>query len=94
MALCLSLCCFMAFAQKTITGTVTDATGEPLIGATVSLGGSNGVITDIDGNFTLQDVSNGATLTVSYIGYQTKTVKVGNQNNYQITLDANDKSLD
>ncbi len=94
MALCLSLFCFFAFAQKTITGTVTDVSGDPLIGATVSLGGSNGVITDIDGNFTFTGVNNGATLTVTYIGYQTKTVKVGNQDNYQITLEANDKSLD
>ena len=94
MALCLSLFCFLAFAQKTITGTVTDVSGEPLIGATVSLGGTNGVITDIDGNFTLTDVKNGATLTITYIGYQTKTVQVGSQNTYNITLEANDKSLD
>ena len=94
MALCLSLFCFLAFAQKTITGTVTDVAGDPLIGATVSLGGSNGVITDIDGNFTLTGVNNGATLTITYIGYQTKTVKVGSQNNYTIVLEANDKSLD
>ncbi len=94
MALCLSLFCFMAFAQKTITGTVKDASGEPLIGATVSLGGANGVITDIDGNFSLAGVDNGATLTVSYIGYQSKTVKVGNQVNYNIVLESNDKSLD
>ena len=94
MALCLSLFCLMAFAQKTITGTVKDASGEPLIGATVSLGGANGVITDIDGNFSLAGVENGATLTVSYIGYQTKTVRVGNQLNYSIVLESNDKSLD
>ena len=94
MALCLSLFCFLAFAQKTITGTVTDVSGDPLIGATVSLGGSNGVITDIDGNFTLNGVNTGATMTVTYIGYQTKTVKVDNQNNYKIVLEANDKSLD
>ena len=94
MALCLTLVCFVASAQKTITGTVTDASGEPLIGATVSLGGTNGVVTDLDGNFTLSGVNNGANLTISYVGYQTKTVKVGSQNNYQIVLDANDKSLD
>ena len=94
MALCLSLFCFVAFAQKTITGTVTDVTGDPLIGATVSLGGANGVVTDYDGNFTLSDVRNGATLTVSYVGYQTKTVTVGNQNNYTIVLESNDKTLD
>ncbi len=94
LALCLSLFCFFAFAQKTITGTVKDVAGDPLIGATVSLGGANGVITDIDGNFILTNVSSGATMTISYIGYQTKTVKVGNQNAYAIVLEANDKSLD
>ena len=94
MALCMSLFCIFAFAQKTITGTVKDAAGEPLIGATVSLGGNNGVVTDIDGNFTLSGVSNGATLTVSYIGYETTTVKVGNQQHYDIVLESNDKSLD
>ena len=91
MALCMSLFCIFAFAQKTITGTVKDAAGEPLIGATVSLGGNNGVVTDIDGNFTLSGVSNGATLTVSYIGYETTTVKVGNQQHYDIVLESNDK---
>ncbi|MBO4822153.1 MAG: TonB-dependent receptor [Prevotella sp.] len=94
MALCMSLFCIFAFAQKTITGTVKDAAGDPLIGATVSLGGNNGVITDIDGNFTLPGVNNGATLTVSYIGYETTTVKVGNQQHYDIVLESNDKSLD
>ena len=94
MALCLSLFCFVAFAQKTITGTVTDVTGDPLIGATVSLGGTNGVVTDYDGNFTLSNVKTGATLTVTYVGYQTKTVTVGSQNTYNIVLEANDKTLD
>ena len=94
MALCLSLLCFLAYAQKTITGTVTDVSGEPLIGATVTLGGSNGVITDIDGRFSLTGVKSGSTITVTYIGYQTKTVQVGNANDYSIVLEANDKSLD
>ena len=94
MALCMSLFCLVGNAQKTITGTVKDVAGDPLIGATVSLGGTNGVITDIDGNFTLSGVETGATLTISYIGYQTKTVKVGSQNTYEVVLEANDKSLD
>ena len=93
-ALCMSLFCLVGHAQKTITGTVKDVAGDPLIGATVSLGGTNGVITDIDGNFTLSGVETGATLTISYIGYQTKTVKVGSQNTYEVVLEANDKSLD
>ena len=94
MTLCMSLLCVLVFGQKTITGTVKDATGEPLIGATISKGGSDGVITDIDGNFSLSGVDNNTTLTVSYIGYQTKSVKVGNQSNLDIVLESNDKSLD
>ena len=44
MALCMSLFCLVGNAQKTITGTVKDVAGDPLIGATVSLGGTNGVM--------------------------------------------------
>ena len=43
--------CLTAFAQKTVTGTVKDASGEPLIGVTVFVDGKPGSITDIDGNF-------------------------------------------
>lgn len=53
---------------KTITGVVVDATGEPVIGASVlEVGTTNGTITDVDGNFTIQ-VPVGAKLDVSYIG--------------------------
>ncbi len=60
-----------AFAQSnTVTGQVKDATGEPVIGATVRIDGQNGgAITDFDGNFTIEAPA-GATLTISYIGYQ------------------------
>lgn len=72
MALFLSMICFVAYAQKTITGNVKDATGEPLIGATVSLGSGQGAVTDFDGNFTLHNVNTGATLTISYVGCKTQ----------------------
>ena len=64
-----------AFAQQiTVNGQVKDATGEPLIGATVRVEGQGGgVTTDFDGNFTIQ-ASQGATLLVSYIGYETAQV--------------------
>jgi len=60
-----------AFAQQiTVKGHVKDSTGEPAIGATVRVAGQDGgVITDADGNFTLT-ATQGATITVSYIGYQ------------------------
>ncbi len=61
----------VAFAQITATGNVVDeALGEPIIGASIlEKGTSNGTITDFDGNFTL-DVATGATLVISYMGYQ------------------------
>ena len=63
---------------KKITGTVSDAMG-PIIGANVlEKGTANGVITDIDGNFTL-NVKPGATLVVSFIGYVSQEIKVTNQ---------------
>lgn len=50
-------------------GTITDKAGEPIIGATVKVKGqSTGAITDVDGNFTLQNAGKGAILQVSYVG--------------------------
>ena len=66
-------------AKRQIKGKVVDAAGETVIGANVlEKGTTNGVITDIDGNFVL-NVSSGATLEISYIGYVTQTIKVTNQ---------------
>ena len=81
-------------ATKKITGTVVDAQG-PVIGASVVEKGKsgNGAITDFDGNFTL-NVSPGATIVVSYIGYVTQEIKVGNQSNFNITLVDDDALLD
>lgn len=73
-----------AFAQSTITGQVTDASGEPVIGATVRIVGQDGgVITDIDGNFSIK-AEPGSMLSVSYIGY--KTVEKPVTQNMKITL--------
>ena len=63
---------------KKITGTVTDAMG-PIIGATVKVKGtSNATVTDMDGNYSI-NVSAGQTIEISYVGYVTKTFKVGGQ---------------
>ena len=68
------LCSTVMLAQNKVSGTVLDATGEPLIGVSIlETGTSNGVVTDFDGNFTLI-VKQGATLTISYIGYTTQTI--------------------
>ena len=81
-------------ATKKITGTVVDAQG-PVIGASVVEKGKtgNGVITDFDGKFTL-NVNPGATIVVSYVGYQTQEIKVGNQSSINITLKEDDALLD
>ena len=69
-----------------VTVTVVDTKGEPIIGANViEKGTTNGIITDIDGKFTLE-VAPGAVVQVSYIGYNTQEVKVGNQSTLAIQL--------
>lgn len=72
--------------QKTISGTVTDERGETIIGANViEKGTTNGVVTDINGRFTIQ-VSGTATLQISYIGYITQEISVGNRTQLPVTL--------
>lgn len=66
-------------AQKTITGVIKDKSGLEIIGANiVEKGTTNGTSSDVDGKFTLS-VAPGATLLVSYIGYNSKEIKVGSQ---------------
>ena len=80
-------------ATKKITGTVVDATG-PVIGASVmEKGTSNGTITDLDGNFTLS-VKPGATIVVSFIGFETQEIVVDNRENFQITMKDNNAVLE
>ena len=78
---------------KKVSGVVQDAMG-PVIGASIKVKGTNtGVATDFDGKFTLS-VNPGATLVVSYIGYVTKEVKVGNQTSLVINLQEDKQLLD
>jgi TonB-linked outer membrane protein, SusC/RagA family len=73
-------------SQKNITGTVVDANGEPIIGASVRVrNSSTGTITNIQGNFSLT-VSANVILEVSYIGYITQTIPVGERIVFEITL--------
>ena len=66
----------VAFAQQTVTGTVTDEFEAPIIGATVSVDGtSNAVTTDFDGNYTI-NAADGEILVVSYVGYNTINIQV------------------
>ncbi len=87
MVLCLS---FPALAQKiTVSGTVVDPTGEPLIGASVlAQGTSAGVATDLDGNYRLE-VDPDGTIVVSYVGYDTQTIAVGGRTEINVTLKEN-----
>ncbi len=87
----------MSAYAETIRGTVVDDTGEPLIGATVTLKGGNGVATatDIDGNYVLQ-VANPKTavLVFSYIGMLPKEVKVEGRSKVDVTLVTNTQQLE
>ncbi|MDR1381381.1 MAG: carboxypeptidase-like regulatory domain-containing protein, partial [Tannerella sp.] len=79
---------------RTITGTVVDSDGEPVIGANVmEKGVTNGTVTDADGRFSL-NVSADATLTVSYIGYVTQEVATGGRSSLQIVLAEDTKTLE
>ena len=73
-----SLVAMSGYAQsKTITGKIIDSTGEPVIGASVLVKGTtNGVISDIDGNFSLQGVAENATIQISFVGYKTQELAV------------------
>lgn len=86
---------FPALAQNiTVSGTVVDGSGEPMIGASVIVQGESlGTATDIDGNYTLKAPANG-TLTFSYIGYETQSVPVNGQSTINVVLKENTVMLD
>lgn len=80
---------------RTLTGTVTDENGEPVIGANVKINGETlGTITDINGQFTLKNVSDKAVLEVSYIGYKNQNIKVGSQKDLSIRLQEDSELID
>lgn len=79
---------------KTLSGTITDELGDPIIGANIiEKGTTNGTITDLNGNFTLK-ASSRSTLVISYIGYNSKEVAVGNQTQLNISLKESSQNLD
>ena len=89
----MSLSCFMTYAQNSVTGNVSDVNGEAVIGASIlEKGTTNGTVTDIDGNFTL-NVSEGSTLQISYIGYITQEVAVTGRS-LRIILEEDTQTLD
>lgn len=79
---------------KKVTGVVKDEKGEPIIGANVvEKGTTNGIITDIDGNFELNVVSS-SVLQISYIGYVSQEILIGNKNKFHIKLVEDTQNLD
>lgn len=84
-----------AFSQNiTVKGVVKDATGESVIGASVvQKGTSNGIITDIDGNFTLNVPSN-STIVISFVGYKTQEIPVAGKTQINVTLKEDAEMLD
>ena len=80
--------------SKTVTGVVVDAAGVPVIGANVIVKGTTvGTITDFDGNYSLE-VPENAVLQISYIGYLTEEVTVGNKSSINVTLKEDSQALD
>lgn len=85
----------IVLAQSKITGTVVDTNNIPIIGASVLIEGTNiGTITNIDGHFTLDDVSSSNSLKITYIGYISQKIPVRNQKNFQIILEEESRTLE
>lgn len=90
------LCSIGMFAQnRTVRGTVKNSDGEPLIGVTVKVKGtSTGTVTDLKGNYVLQNVPSNATIEISYIGMQTQSVPVNNRSTIDVTMVESAEALD
>lgn len=81
--------------QGVVKGTVLDVNNEPVIGANVVVEGTtNGTITDLDGNFSLQNVPSGAVLVVTYIGYLEQKIRIDGSPSYSILLKEDTQRLD
>lgn len=79
----------------TVTGNIVDSAGEPIIGASIlEQGTTNGIVTDLDGNFTLTGVNSNATLVISYVGYKTQNVKLNGRTSLNIVLEEDNEMLD
>ncbi|MDR2119892.1 MAG: TonB-dependent receptor [Tannerella sp.] len=93
--LCILGCSLAAAAQKRVSGKVIDAGGESVIGANVmEKGTGNGTITDVDGNFNLTVQGDASVLQISFIGYVTQDIAVGNQTVLNVTLQEDAQALE
>ncbi len=86
----------ISIAQSTVSGTVVDATGQmPIPGVNVLVEGTtNGTTTDFDGKYTLNGVTDGATLSFSYLGFRTQNIPITGQTNLDVTLTEDAAELD
>ena len=93
--LCLFLYSMCLFAQsKKVTGRVTDTAGEPIIGANVLVKGTtNGVISDLDGNYSL-DVEPGAILQFTYVGFVSQDISVDGRSTINVQMKEDTKSIE
>lgn len=83
----------MQAGTQTVSGTVQDQDGTPLIGVTVTSSPSNGVVTDVNGKFTIK-VPSGAELTFNYLGYKTVKVKVGTRTTINVKMESDAQQLE
>lgn len=80
---------------KVVKGVVLDTQGEPVIGASVVVKGvPNGVITDFDGKFSIQNIPDDATIQISFVGYKTQNILVKGKNYFNITLQEDAEMLE
>ena len=88
-----SLFAVVGFA-RTVTGTVTDATGEPLIGVTVMVQGGSGIATDFDGKYSVEVPDDNAVLNFSYVGMNPVSIKVGSRSVVDVQMTENTTVLE
>lgn len=80
---------------RTINGIITDEKGEAIIGANVSVKGTtNGTITDVDGNFSLANISDNDIIVISYIGYTPQEIRAGKQTSLKVILKEDTQAID
>ncbi|GAB5552701.1 MAG: TonB-dependent receptor [Saprospiraceae bacterium] len=85
----------LLWGQMTVTGTVTDPGGEPLIGVSILISGTTtGVISDLDGKYSLQVPSSDSEIQFTYTGFESYRVQVGNQSIIDVTLQESNELLD
>lgn len=89
------LCASFIHAQNRVTGTISDTNGEPIIGASVIIQGTaNGTVTDLNGNFILQNVPSNSILVISYVGMKTQNISVNGRSEIKVKMEENSHVLD